>query len=477
MASEEVIKVVENDVSFLSNISLNHTSSDFDISINDEKEKDDRKEIIQDLMQLYLRHNLTKKAVSDIAKTINKHSQKIKIPETKFRIFKEFVEDSAIEKYKYIFCAKCEEYSKQDYDKSDVKCECTTSLRNVKEHFIYFQVASQLKKIIGENFDKICSYKKIRRFYGAKKKHFYDLTMNTDGVLVHQSSQCSLWPVLLVCNFLPPNIRFRENNLIVSGLYYGSKKPDFIKFLNPLAEEFVQLSNDGISIRSECFRFIITVASLDLPAKCAVQQIIQYNGYFACSSCEHPGEKTSRGVRYTKRTTPDPLRSHAKMIAATQRFLTTKIPEKGVKGLSPMVGFTNFDLVKSFSIDYMHAICLGVMNNMISFWYDSKYHSKPYYISPQNKRLITVRLSKIKPCRFINRRLGPLDKYKQYKASQFRSLLLYFHPVLDGFLNKKYYNHLRLLSSSIYILLKPTVSQIELIKVKQDLEQFVTEYQ
>lgn len=114
----------------------------------------------------------------------------------------------------------------------------------------------------------------------------------------------------------------------------------------------------------------------------------------------------------------------------------------------------------------MHGECLGVVNKMIDFWYNPKNHGKQFYISAQQKRIINQRIATIKPCRFIGRRLGPLENFKQFKASQYRSFLLYFYPVLDGILDQQYYNHFRLLSASIYVLLKPKISKNELLTAK-----------
>lgn len=147
----------------------------------------------------------------------------------------------------------------------------------------------------------------------TEKEDYYSMTFNTDGVIVHGSSKSSLWPVILACNFLPPNIRFKEKNLIVCALFYGAEKPKFAQYLSPLIDEFKDLSENGIIVNSECFKIIISHASLDLPAKSAMQQIVQYNGYNSCYYCHYPGEKTVNGVRYTFRTQPYALRNHSEI--------------------------------------------------------------------------------------------------------------------------------------------------------------------
>lgn len=241
--------------------------------------------------------------------------------------------------------------------------------------------------------------------------------------------------LLLTCNFLPPRLRFKQQNMIVAGLYYDTQKPDFSKYLIPLVEEMEKLK-DGLILNSKCFKFVISHAALDLPARSAIQRIIQYNGYNSCSFCESPGEKTPKGIRHTYSTEPYQLRTHSSMILAIQHFRTKKTSVNGVNGLSPMIGFQHFNLVHSFTIDYMHGILLGLVKNMIELWIDPKHHKEQYYIQSNQKRIIDLRIASIKPCRFIGRRIGPLNQFKNFKASQFRSFLLFFYPVVEGLLKK-----------------------------------------
>lgn len=481
-----------NDLSEISltNISLNATINDFCDSTSNKIQN----EVIEQLMGLYLRHNLTKIAVEDVAKLINKiPGGNVKIPTTKYLIFKEFLSNSTLKVDKYILCKNCKIYSKHEFFNNKNFCDvCKSDLSQSKETFTNLSVAIQLKKIISNHFDEIIEYKETicnktddlisdiwDGFYIKnilQKGHFYSMTFNTDGVVIHSSSKQTFWPLLLICNFLPPALRFKEKNIIVGGIYYGIEKPNFNSFILPLVEEFQQLSSEGIVMNSELFKFHVTHASLDLPAKAVVQNITQYNGYNACSYCKHPGEKTSKGVRYTLNSNC-PTRDHTDMIATIQRVLTSNKVVLGIKGLSPLIGFQNFDLVKSFTIDYMHGLLLGVTKNMLSFWWDSENHNSLFYITQTEKRYINQRIKSIKPCRFINRKINSLDDYKQFKASQFRHFLLYFHPVLNGFLKKKYYEHFRLLSSATYILLKSTITQQELINAEENIQKFVENYQ
>lgn len=482
-----------NDIS-ISNLSLSRISnlSDFNLSDDVSNQVNARDQLIEGMMQIYVRHKLTKSAIQDIAKLVNKvPGAMINVPYSKYLIFKEFMQKSELNVFIYIFCTTCKDYSKFDFaDKTLVNCDnCQLSLKKSSKSFVYLEVEPQLKRIISDYYEEIKDYEIKSTNSGdticdvsdgfflkklSQKEYFYSLILNTDGVQIHESSKKSLWPILLICNFLPPHIRFKERNMIIAGLHYSTEKPDFSKYFIPLVEEFKHL-NQGLVINSECFKFIVSHAAFDLPAKASVQCISQFNGYNSCSYCEHPGEKTKKGVRFT--FSSHPLRTHANMISDIRKVLIEKKVINGIKGLSPMVGFKHFDMSICFSIDYMHAILLNILKNLFDMWLGSENHKEPFYIPANFKRIINNRLSSIKACRFINRKIVALDQYKRFKACELRSFLLYFHPVLDGFLGKKYYNHFRLLSWSIYNLLQPSISKDDLRQANDNLLKFVEQYQ
>ncbi|KAK3908821.1 50S ribosomal protein L25 [Frankliniella fusca] len=70
---------------------------------------------------------------------------------------------------------------------------------------------------------------------------------NTDGVSLYDSSKLQLWPFYLVINELPPEKRFKRENLILAAVYIGESKPSvnvFLKHVCPLVEQLKQ----GVSV-------------------------------------------------------------------------------------------------------------------------------------------------------------------------------------------------------------------------------------
>lgn len=136
------------------------------------------------------------------------------------------------------------------------------------------------------------------------------------------------------------------------------------------------------------------------------------------------------------------------------------------------------DLVKSAAIDYMHAMLLGVMYRLLCLWFTNKLKGQPYHLNDKKKTILERRFLSVKPCRFVNRLPRPFKNLSKFKASEYRSLLLFYFPViLDGLLPRKYLDHFKLLSSSVYLLLQSNISQDDLRVADEKLKTFVNEFQ
>ncbi|CAC5392140.1 unnamed protein product [Mytilus coruscus] len=94
----------------------------------------------------------------------------------------------------------------------------------------------------------------------------------------------------MVVNELPPTIRFRRENRILCGLWFGKEKPNFPTFFKPFTELLWKLYTDGFVVKDEngddqkCKAMLLKM-TCDSPAKCLFQNFIQYNGYYGCPYC------------------------------------------------------------------------------------------------------------------------------------------------------------------------------------------------
>ena len=72
---------------------------------------------------------------------------------------------------------------------------------------------------------------------------------------------------------------------------------------------------------------IVLCATLDLPAKAKVQNVIQFNGEFGCSSCKQPGKVVPVGAGNTRvyeyLVPASPLKTHQECFTIGKKALET----------------------------------------------------------------------------------------------------------------------------------------------------------
>lgn len=451
----------------------------------------------------FIKHKITYECLESTAKVINAMPGAImKLPTTQYSLMKEFMTSNKLIDQYYVYCNKCQKYIKCS-DGSAWTCankrnniECDQKLKlSAKNYFVYIRLEEQLKIVLERHWDTILAYRNqcenedcenIRDTHSGsliknvsrENNNVLSLMLNSDGICLKKSGTTSVWPLQLICNFLPPGLRYKVANILCVGFWCQKGKVNMIKFCEPFAEEMERLQIHGIIFRNCVFRPAITSVSLDLPAKASFSQLIQFNGYCACVYCFQLGEiiENFKGVRYPWQNESSELRKHEDIVRVMKEVHDKKLKVKdGVKGLSPAIAFDHFDMVKSYAIDYMHCVCLGVVKKMPKFWFTANHGS---YITPELRKKLNSRLTSIKPCSFITRLPRSLDDIGKFKASEFRSLLLYYFPVvLKNILKKKYYDHFMLLSEAIFILLKTNITRDDLIKAESNLIQFVKDFE
>lgn len=92
--------------------------------------------------------------------------------------------------------------------------------------------------------------------------------------------------------------------------------------------------------------------------------------------CLNPGIRLENGARiylpgsYAERT-------HDEVVSAAEEAVGSNSAVDGIMGLSPLSSL--LDLVNCFPVDYMHAVLEGVVRMLLKYWFDSSYHSSPFY--------------------------------------------------------------------------------------------------
>lgn len=407
-------------------------------------------------------------------------------------------------------CKKCNNTVQKGAGTSKAICVCGEIVPSGSDFFVYIGVEKQIIRSLQVHSTEVMTFRQnlmdnseddgwysdvwdgqiLRNIKADESSILLSLLLNTDGASPNKCNSKSIWPIQLIQNYLPPSIRFKIENIIVCGLYYGSGDPDMQDFFEPLIKEFQLFEAKKLTMEYEnqtyVLRPMVTHASLDLMAKAKVQHIQLFNSSNACTFCEHPGEsvpgkKNKAYIRYVATDTPYGYRTHEETLETMLRVHRTKTIDCGVNGISCMAVLENFDIVNGFAWDYLHGALLGVTKTLVTLWTSSEYHDikkYPFHIRPRRQRILNKRILVIKTASFISCRPRPITEMKQFKAKDFRNMLLYYLPVtLRGLIPSKYLKHFLLFSSAMYILLKSRISPEEINLADMQLKQFVREFQ
>lgn len=441
--------------------------------------------------------------MENMARVINATpNASIQIPTTRYKI-KQLIQPN-IKSELHIKCSKCPNYVSSSTSEIECKYCGTLTKTSNSNYFTYIPVEQQLKEIVESNTDEILSYySKVKNendisdihnakiFENAQKKHpnaiLLPLIINTDGVKVYKSQTKSLWLILFYQCYLKPTSRYKPSNVLVVAAHFGGKKPDMKTFFYPFLKEMREIYDKGGLYKFHNgnrlqFMPLILGVCCDLPAKSELQGMIGHAGRFACGYCLHPGipikEKDDKKsvIRYINGSNDYRLRSHDDIIQTYRELNSNSI--NGVKSVSSMVAAVEFDLINGFAIDPMHCVYLGVVKKLFCLWLDTKYHSEEFYIKKKNQVILSNRLVKLKPTSEITRRPRSLFSRADFKANEYRSFVLYFMRfALNGLLDAKYIRHFNLLCSSIYLLSKESVSNIDIQNAHLKLNEFVNTFE
>ena len=231
-------------------------------------------------------------------------------------------------------------------------------------------------------------------------------------------------------------------------------------------------------------RGILLTAVLDTPARCIFQNFIQFNGKHGCPYCTAPGRSVRVSEAGSTQTYPYEMahdnetghaeeRTHNKTLKHVKTADETNSLVQGVKGTSPFLFLPTFDIIRCVVPDYMHGICLGLSKLFISLWFDVSNRSERYSIR-KSVKTVDNRLANIKPPNLISRVPQKIETHiKWWKASEFRSFLLYYSvPCLYGILPPEYFEHLLLLVNAMHILLSDSISKKGLKTARVMLKNF-----
>eukprot|EP00058_Branchiostoma_floridae_P004425 XP_002589913.1 hypothetical protein BRAFLDRAFT_81959 [Branchiostoma floridae] len=149
----------------------------------------------------------------------------------------------------------------------------------------------------------------------------------------------------------------------------------------------------------------------------------------------------------------------------------------GIKGPCFLNEVDHFDLIRGMSVDYMHGVLMGVTKALMNLWFKSD-RKNPYYCGHHLPEIDSI-LQTITPPMDIHRTpRGITDHMQHWKASEFRSWLLFYSlPIMQWYLPNVYFENYSLLVTGIHLLLGESITEDNISKAEDDLRQFVEGFQ
>jgi hypothetical protein len=234
-----------------------------------------------------------------------------------------------------------------------------------------------------------------------------NVDINVDGLPLHKSSNVQFWPIL--CRVVES-----QHQPFVVALYCGNHKPsnvhefmhDFIIEANSLYENGLTISDKNVSVRVRAF-------ICDAPARAFVKCIVGHTAKNGCERCTT--EAVAHDHRILFLNDVGDLRTDAKFREGA--YPLHKIADSPVMKM-------NVDIIRSFVLDSMHLLFLGVCKRLLSFL---KVGPRSVRLSHMQMDVISKRLleiTKFTPSDF-GRRPRSLFQMERWKATELRQFTLY----------------------------------------------------
>ena len=348
--------------------------------------------LAEDLLLFFIMFNIPKRAMLYLLTILNKHHVE-GVPNTLYFLKK---------------CLKSTNYETMDMSSGK---------------FAYLGIISNIRFILENNlFHPIQSV-----------LHF---KINIDGLPLFRSSRINLWPILLkVAGFHRP---------LPVAVFCGLGKPDLTGFITRLKEELLEIRNKGILFQGHVLTLGKVLFIADTPARCFIQCINGHNSYHGCGWCRQIGTYDGEHHRMVFRVIKGEERSDD---------MYKQFRESNQLSLSPLADIV--PLYSNFLPDYMHIVLLGVVRKLLHFYCTSlKGLRLLCRLSARQIDAVNNRVASFAPHISVEfqRRPRKLSDLEFFKASEFRSFLLYVGPYcFKNVLADPYYEHFLLLHFAIYV--------------------------
>lgn len=455
------------------------------------------------ILIFYLRHSLSGVALVDLLELIELHCLVPNVCKSSLYLFKQHFEHIETPLVRHFYCSNCF----RPLENSVSSCEeCPVSEKEVS-YFIQIPIVDQLQKlyrrkdfVIGLNsrFNRVKKnvlnyediydgniYKQLRQ-PGNKLWNNNNISFmwNSDGVSLYKSSNYQIWPFYLSVNELPYDMRTKKENMILVGLWFGSKKPCPAVYLDAISDELNLISN-GIEVEVPCIERTIEIAghviggTCDLPAKAIFLNMKQFNSSYGCHKCKIFVMHVSKVPIYL-------YQDHLQLRTQneTNEFARTAVHLEednvfGVKGLSVISRFSS-DYIRSTAVDVLHCVYLGVVKALLKLWFSKKYKHNNWSFF-HHIHVVDRLLCAITPPSSVSRLPRSISEHQTYwKGHEFKNWLFYYSlPILRRIMGEKpaYFIHYKLLVDALSLVHQSSISEQSVNVAHDKFCQFVEEFE
>ena len=298
--------------------------------------------------------------------------------------------------------------------------------------YFHFGLVGCLKSLIGS----------LSKSAFDKLKSTLDIVISMDGLPCFKSVNTHFWPILGSLHALG-----KQSKPFSIGVFYGVEKDQNVHdFLEDFVREYNQARTEGFYVRDRHFKVLVYAVVCDAPARAFVKNVYNHSSLYPCERCKIGSDKKK-------------YRFHGDNAHPRTDTNVLEMDPNHNKGPSPL-SRCDIKLVTQVVLDYMHLVLLGIVKKFTLMWFETKKKEDVHRIRVDPKKMDKISahlLSFIETCPHeFGRKPRSIGNYRMYKATEFRTFLLYTGMVaLKCHVRLPVYQNFLLLQCAMRIFLSP----------------------
>lgn len=235
-------------------------------------------------------------------------------------------------------------------------------------------------------------------------------------------------------------------------------------------QEIKKINTNGIKCiingETRLLKLYMLVSCVDAVARAPMQGLVQFNGYFSCNWCLHPGKWVDGCVRFPILHDHPPNRQVVQTINHGKQAVTSGQIIQGVKYVSPLIDLPYFNIIDGFVPDFLHCCLAGVAKQITECILQ--------LVAKNDREKLNYLLLQIKVPNQLSRLTRSLIDRHYWKAKEWENWLLYYSiPLFGTVVDETILQHWSLLVESMHGLLTTSISIVQLDAIDESLHKFV----